>query len=333
MSEDIINETKHEIKLLHEDELIQDIKDKKELRTLDEDFIKNKLDVFFKNRNHEQAKEKFLIKLNNAKTYKQFTKSREYKFLIKELRAELRRVYGVFILEGYNKRLKILEELEAISKDDKSKDNFEYMDLHNQLFSLHKSTKERMDHYDQLYTTIFGKIEDFEKDSKLFNKSGKLDNSAKYIFMDLACGMNPVSSVLFAEKIEKYYASDISSEDCKFLKDYFDTTTIDAIIFPADLTDEKIFPKLTKINVDICFIFKTLDGLERIKWNITESLLKSISTKYFAVTFPTLSIGGVREIKEHRRQWFEKLLDKLAWSYEKYTLGSELLYVIKKEST
>lgn len=314
--------------MLHEKELIQDIKDKKELRTLDDEFVKNKLDVFFKNRSYEQDKEKFLKKLNDSKTYKQFTKSREYKFLIKVLRAELRKVYGVFILEGYNKRIKLLAQLKDIPKEDKSKDNFEYLDLHNQLFSLHKSTKERMDHYDQLYQTIFDKITEFEDQKSVINSPEK--ESQKYVFMDLACGMNPVSSVLFSNRIKKYYASDISTEDCVFLKDYFDTTAIDAVIFPADLTDEKIFPKLSKINVDICFIFKTLDGLERIKRNITGDLLKTISTKYFAVTFPTLSIGGVREIKEHRRLWFEKLLDNLEWPYDKYTLNSELLYVIKK---
>jgi len=323
--------------LKHEKELIEDIKDKKELRMLDDDFVKNKLDVFFTERYHNQEKAKFLEKLSRCKTYKQFTKSREYKFLIRELRAELRRVYGVFILEGYNKRVKILEQLKNLPKDEQSKDNPECMELHNQLFSLHKSTKERMDHYEELYQTIFDKIMDFERTSSAIENSGKLDDSkklnesGKYIFMDLACGMNPISSILFKDKIKKYYASDISTEDCKFLKEYFDTTDIDAIIFPADLTEEKIFYKLEKIPVDICFIFKTLDGLERIKRDISEDLLKSISTKYFAITFPTLSIGGHREIKEHRRLWLERLLDKLDWSYEKYTMGSELLYVVKKK--
>ena len=309
----------------HEQELIEDIKDKKELRMLDDEFVKNKLDVFFKERYHNQQKAKFLEKLSRCKTYKQFTKSKEYKFLMRELRSELRRVYGVFILEGYNKRVKILEQLKEVPKEDRSKDNTEYLDLHNQMFSLHKSTKERMDHYENLYQTIFDKIEDFEKELKTLDKSGK------YVFMDLACGMNPISSLLFREKIKKYYASDISTEDCGFLKEYFDTTDIDAIIFPADLTEDKIWLKLEKIPVDICFIFKTLDGLERIKRDMSESLLKSISTKYFAITFPTLSIGGKREIKEHRRLWLERLLDKLEWPYEKYTMGSELLYVVKKK--
>jgi hypothetical protein len=309
--------------LLHEKELIADIRDKKELRTLDEDFIKNKLDVFFKDRHHEQDKAKFIKKLESSKTYKQFTKSREYKFLIKELRSELRKVYGVFILEGYTKRKELLEELDTAETDEEKKD------VLNKLFLLHKSTKERMDHYEELYQTIFNTIDDFEKDKPLFEEH-KSDDARKYVFMDLACGMNPLSTIFFHDKISKYYASDISTEDCEFLKDYFDKTDIDAVIFPADLVDEKIYYKLEKIKVDICFVFKTLDGLERIKRDISGDLLKSISTKYFAITFPTLSIGGVREIKEHRRLWFERLLEKFDWKFEKFTLGSELLYVVKK---
>ena len=103
--------------LPYEKELIEDIKDKKELRTLDESFIRNKLNVFFEDRHHEQAKERFLKKLGSSKTYKQFTKSKEYKFLIKELRAELRKVYGVFIMEGYSDRKRLLEELKNAGGD------------------------------------------------------------------------------------------------------------------------------------------------------------------------------------------------------------------------
>jgi hypothetical protein len=306
--------------LPHEKELVEDIKDKKELRTLDDEFVQNKLDIFFKDKHHEQAKEKCLKKLESSKTYKQFTKSKEYRFLIKELRAELRKVYGVFILEGYERRKKLLEELKETG------DAEDRMEIHKKLLMLHKSTKERMDHYEQLYQTIFDTVEKFEQSGSL------LDASVKgYVIMDLACGMNPLSSIFFRDKIRRYYASDISTEDCEFLKEYFDTTDIDTIIFPADLTESKIFYKLEKIKVDVCFIFKTLDGLERIRRNISEDLLKSISTKYFAITFPTLSIGGHREIKEHRRLWLEKLLDRLGWNYEKFTLGSELLYVIRKE--
>lgn len=305
--------------LPYEKELIEDIKDKKELRALDNNFIKNKLNVFFKNRNHEQAKEKFLKKLDVSKTYKQFTKSKEYNFLIKELRAELRRVYGVFIMDGYAHKKKLLEEL------DKEHTPEEVMEIHEKLLLLHKSTKERMHHYEELYDTIFDTIDDFDKEDKLLNSHDR------YTFMDLACGLNPISSIFFKDKIIKYYASDISTEDCEFLKDYFDKTDINAVIFPADLTDEKLFYKLEKIKVDVCFIFKTLDGLERIKRNISEDLLKSISTKYFAVTFPTVSISGTKDIAMNKRVWFENMLVRIGWKFEKFDISSELLYVIQKK--
>jgi hypothetical protein len=182
-----------------------------------------------------------------------------------------------------------------------------------------------MHHYEELYETIFDTIEDFDSEDKLLNQHHK------YVFMDLACGMNPISSIFFKDRIKKYYASDISTEDCKFLKDYFDTTDIDAVIFPADLTDEKLFYKLEKIPVDICFIFKTLDGLERIKRNISGELLQSISTKYFAITFPTVSISGTKDIAMNKRSWFENLLVKLGWTFQKFDISQELLYVVKKK--
>jgi hypothetical protein len=326
----------------YEQEIIADIKDKKELRTLDEDFIKNKLDIFFNYKSHDQEKKRVLQKLSTCVKYKQFTKSKEYKFLIKEMRAELRRVYGVFILEGYEKRKKLLDELkELLSKsnsknkdDDVSKE--ELMEIHQKLFQLHKSTKERMSHYDKLYETIFETISALElqekiPDESLIRKVASGADGKDLTFMDLACGLNPISSIIFKDKIKRYYASDISTEDCEFLKEYFDVTKVDAIMFPADLTNMTVFPKLSKIHVDICFIFKTLDGLERIKRDISEDLMKAISTKYFAITFPTLTISGHREIKEHRRLWLERLLEKLNWTYAKFTLESELLYVIKKK--
>jgi len=311
--------------LPHEKELIEDIKDKKELRALDEGFIKNKLDVFFKDKHYEQAKDKFLKKLEASKTYKQFKKSREYKFLIKELRAELRRVYGVFIMDGYANKKKLLEEL----KEEHTPE--EIMEIHEKLLLLHKSTKERMHHYEELYEIIFDTIKDFDKEAKLLDYHSSHDSNDRYVFMDLACGLNPISSIFFKDKIVKYYASDISTEDCEFLKEYFDTTDIDAVIFPADLTDEKLFYKLEKIRVDVCFIFKTLDGLERVKRNISEELLKSISTKYFAVTFPTVSISGTKDIAMNKRVWFENMLVKLGWKFEKFDISQELLYVIEKK--
>jgi hypothetical protein len=297
--------------ILFKKELIEDIRSKKELRNLDEEFVTKKLDLFLKNISHHQDKDKAIRKLNSSKTYKQFSKSSEHDFLIKTLRTELRKVYGAFILEDYEKKSKIVAKLRQDLTDD------EESAIHLELLKLHKSTNERLNHYTTLYHTIFSKIfGDTEKKS--------------YVILDLACGLNPISNIFFRDKIKKYYASDISSQDCDFLKTYFKKTKLDVEVFPMDLADEDNYRKLSEIKCDICFIFKTLDGLERVKRDITGNLLKAVDTKYFAITFPTLSLGGVREIKEHRRLWLEKLLDKLGWRWQKQLLENELLYFVEK---
>jgi 16S rRNA (guanine(1405)-N(7))-methyltransferase len=284
------------------EEIASDVKNKKELRALDEDFVSRKLGEFFKDIRNYQYKEKVLKKLSESKSYKQFTKSKEHDFLIKNVRAELRKVYGAFILKEYEKKNKILKNLK--DQDD--------VEGHMELLKLHKSTNERLTHYRELYAKI------------LENTSGKLT------ILDIACGLNPIANIFIRERIKKYYASDISSEDCKFLKEYFSKTNVDNEVFPLDLVEKESFKKLSSIKCDVCFIFKTLDGLERVERNVTEKLFKSINAKILAVTFPTLSLSGVREIKEYRRVWLEKLLEKLEWKYEKIMIENELLYLIKK---
>lgn len=284
-------------------EIVSDVKNKKELRALDEDFVFRKVGEFFKDIRNYQYKEKILKKLYASKTYRQFMKSKEHAFLIKNVRAELRKVYGAFILKEYEKKNSVLKRLK--NKDD--------MDTHIELLTLHKSTNERLNHYKTLYKKIFE------------NMTGKA------IILDLACGLNPIANIFIRDKIQKYYASDISSEDCKFLKEYFSKTTVENEVFPLDLLEEESFKKLSSIKCDVCFIFKALDGLERVERNVTERLFKSLDTRIIAVTFPTLSLSGVREIKEYRRLWLEKLLEKLNWKYEKIMIENELLYLIEKK--
>jgi hypothetical protein len=285
-------------------DIISAIKNKRELRVLDEDFIDRKLREFFTDRHNYQYKEKILDKISKSKDFKQFSKSKECDFLLKNVRAELRKVYGAFILKEYKKKHKVLKKL--VDQDDEP--------THIELLKLHKSTNERLNHYTELYVKI---LSAFPDDKKL-------------IILDLACGLNPISNFFIRDRIKKYYASDISSEDCKFLKEYFSKTNVDNEVFPLDLVEKESFKKLSAIKCDVCFIFKTLDGLERVERNITENLFKSINANVLAVTFPTLTLSGHREIKEYRRVWLEKLLARLEWKYEKVLIENELLYLIEK---
>lgn len=291
-------------------EIIEDIRSKKELHALDDEFVERKLHEFFADISHHQTKDRILEKLSHVKSYKQFTKSQEHDFLIKTVRTELRKVYGAFILEDYEKKQKILARLTDAND----------LETHNELLHLHKSTHERFTHYPQLYETLFTQI------------AALGGTKQTYRILDIACGLNPIGNIYFRDKIAAYYASDISSEDCDFLAAYFKKAKVPFTYdtFALDLVHKKSHEQLATLPVDICFIFKTLDGLERVERGVTEKLLHAINTQFFAITFPTLSIGGLRKIDVRRRLWLEKLLEKLGWTYTKHMLESELLYVVKK---
>jgi len=304
-------------------ELVADIKSKRELSSLDDSFIEKKLLALLKAKEHNQDKDKAISKLNLAKSYKQFSKSVEHDFLIKMARSELRKLYGVFIMEDYKKKESMLSSIKFSSDKDPEEES-QNMEVHRKLLSLHKSTNERLESYQEVYERVFDIIKGFQGDESM---------KQKFIFLDLACGLNPVSSIFFRDKIKKYYASDISEKDCGFLKEYFDKIHLDAEVFPMDLTEEKEYPRLAKVKADICFILKTLDQIERVKRGISESLLKSINAKYIVVSFPTISISGKNPISLSKREWFERLLEKLHWRFEKFEISTELFYVIDKKIT
>ena len=75
-------------------QLIKDIKQKKELSALDDKFVKEELNRFFK------REPKIFQKLKEDLN----PKSKEYKKVVKEVRAKLRRSYGLFRVEKETKR-------------------------------------------------------------------------------------------------------------------------------------------------------------------------------------------------------------------------------------
>ncbi len=111
------------------DRLIKDIISKKELNNLDENFIKQKLELFFK------ENKKIKLKLENNSYHE---KSKEYKETIKSIRKELREIYGVFIQKNIDKR-----------------DNFLKENKTKEILLMHKSSEERYLYYEEIYKRIF----------------------------------------------------------------------------------------------------------------------------------------------------------------------------------
>ena len=165
--------------------LINDIKQKKELRELGDDFVRERLFKYLQ-RNHKAAK--FLLHAPSSK-------SSRYKLVIKAVRAELRTVTGLFQLEkGPAERQKLLAQLLKGAPA---------LPTVAKLLQTHASTKERLPFYQELY-------------SKLFTHTG-----LPQTVIDLGCGLNPFSIPYMAAGPLKYYAYDINDEEIQHLNLFF----------------------------------------------------------------------------------------------------------------
>jgi len=272
--------------------IVKDVLAKKELRNLNQEFVKEKVRKYVGT--HKEIREKI-----KKEAYVRLRRSKEYKALIKNIRAELREIYGVFILKGYDKLPKLLDEL----KKNPSLEN------HNKILALHKSTKERLPYYLVVYKKIF-----------------EIIGTPKRI-IDLACGLNPFSYPYLGCKPE-YIACDLAEKDLEFIKEYFEIIGIKGQIKKIDLIKSNLFEIEGVIKKDdLVLLLKTLDSLETVKRNVSERILKNIKAKDIVVSFSTKSIGGKKAIHKDRRAWFEKLVKKIGFKIKVFEIPGESFYV------
>lgn len=284
--------------------IAEEIISKQELSNLNIEFAKEKIRKMFS----ENAKlsRRVLSKYEHCEgKYDKFRRSKEHDEIMKSVRAKLREVYGVFILDDYKKRYALLDELKNASGNSGSGS----LEAHNRILALHQSTKERLPYYSTVY-------------QKIFQITGRPQR-----IVDLACGLNPISYPYLDCRV-KYLACDLADEDLKFVDAYFKAKGIEGATLRVDLIKDDV-SGITK-DSDICFLFKTLDTLEAAKRNISRELLKQIGSRFMAISFATRSIGGGKAIRKERRAWFEKLLARNHWSFEVFELPNEVFYIVKR---
>jgi 16S rRNA (guanine(1405)-N(7))-methyltransferase len=274
--------------------IIKDILAKRELSNLNEELVAEKLKVFL-------AKHKSIAEKLRQKEYSKFKRSKEHEAIIKKIRAELREVYGVFIQDGYKKRFGLLEELKKRPS----------LEIHNKILALHKSSKERLPYYLIIYKKIFA-----------------ITGTPRKI-IDFACGLNPLSYPYLECKPE-YLACDLAEKDLEFIQAYFDIMKIKGATQRIDLIkDHDKLAYLSK-DGDIAFLFKTLDSLETVQWNISEQILTQIKARFIVVSFATKSLGGKKTIRKEKRGWFERLISKLKYGLESFEIPGEIFYILIK---
>ena len=232
--------------------------------------------------------------------------------LLKTIRKNLHETYGVFQL-NLKKRNFYFEQL---------KSNPNSLQLHNKILQTHASTKERLEIYPILY-------------KKLFNLTIKKPNS----ILDLSAGLNPFSFPYLKLKNVKYIATELTSEDCNFIQQYFNLKKIKGTTLQLNLFKAKSFPK-----ADLTFIFKTFHsleksfrkagylvktGLEKSSFKLTESILKKLNSKFIIISFPIKTISN-KKMNFPYYPGFERLLSRLNFKYKKLLLKNELFFIINR---
>lgn len=267
-------------------QLISVIKQKKELQGMSDSFVYSYLLKYLQQ--HPR------VNLLNQR-------AESFRKIVKEIRAELRRVHGLFRTpEEVKERKELLERYRSSSL-------LERKEIINTILTTHASTKERILFYPNLYRQIFA-----------------ITGKPKTI-LDLGCGINPFSVIYTNLKNVNYFAYDINTEDVELINAFF---KIEGIKGNAKILDLFAIGKLP--SAEIAFFFKMTDVLERGKGHkISELILAKIPAKFVVVSFPTVTVSGKR-MNFPRRRWIELMCQRLGYSYEALTFENEIFYVINK---
>lgn len=264
-------------------EIIKKIKEKKELKNIDDEYIFGIIKKILKtNKKYEKAFEE------------KRTRSKEYKEIIKKAREKLRLEYGMFA-EKLENREKILAE--------------KGRSMTEQLLKLHQSTAERLEIYPHIY-------------QKIFSITGKPNS-----ILDLGCGMNPASYPYMKLKNVFYYASELNKKDCEFLDKYFKAMKIKGKAFAIDLKRPSLLKTLKP--VDVCFLFKVLDTIEKKGHKLAEEIIKTVKARFIVASFATHKLGG-KPMKYAYRGWLERMLERLGYKFKIIKEKNEIFYLIEK---
>jgi len=261
-------------------QLINDIKKKKELQDISNKFVKDEL------RNY--LKKNFKAKKFLAGEFS--TRSSYYKKIIKDVRTQLRRSYGLF-------RKKSKVDLSKI-KDFK------------EVLESHSSTRERISLYKEIY-------------KKIFATAGPVET-----ILDFGCGLNPFSYKFLPEKNITYFAYDLAVNEIKLINDYFKKSKIKGGARILNVLQTNKIKKLPK--ADLAFLFKMTDVLDNGKGHKkTEEVIKAIPAKYIVVSFPTLTMSG-KKMNFPRRKWIELMSERLGYFFKHFEISNEIFYIIEK---
>ena len=263
--------------------LIEKIKSRKGLENADDSLVAEKVVDFLK------KDSRALKRLSGAESFRSIEKSKEAEAVIKQVRAELRPVYGLFIEENLSMIKSLLKDEAEHIKD---------------ILMMHKSSKERIDFYEEFYRRIFDAT----------GKPGSI--------IDIACGLNPMSfEMMGLPKKTKYTALELNQNDADAINEFFRRWGINGKAFRHDITKEPI-----EYEADMAFAFKIFDIVDT---KVTERIIKELDVKWIAASFSTKTVSR-KDMRFKRRAGFQKMLRRLGLKYQTLEFPNEIVYLVRK---
>jgi 16S rRNA (guanine(1405)-N(7))-methyltransferase len=268
---------------MNHQQLLEEIIKSKKYKNISPELIKNEIKDFIKRTpNFDKLKDKFIIK---------------------EIKTRLHKKHASFNILSDNKKISYIEQLKNKPED---------MSIIKKILSGNRSTKERIDFYQDLY-------------DKIFEITGK-----PRAIIDFGCGLNPLSSV-YLKKPLVYYGYDINQADAELINSFFKIKGIEGRAFILNLKEVANYQNIPE--ADLGLMFKFIDTIEegRNDHKLAEEIVKKVleKTKSLVVSFAKKTLGG-KSMVHSNRGWFERMLKRLELYFRKLEFNNEVFYVIKK---
>lgn len=268
--------------------LIEEIKKKPQLHHIPDSFVRKYIDSYFLTRGDMRK---------SLESQPLYSNNRVVKSIVKEVRKEIGEVYGSYQTAHHKKKNKYLQQNSV-----------------DELLKCHKSTRERFDYYQQIYTTIIS----------WYNPLG---------IADIACGFNPISYPIL-EHISKnkhyYFVCDLNPEDMDTIEQFFINNYLNGVAYAQDVTQKEFLQNLEFQHCDLVLLLKALDSFEKDKKNSSKQLLQELPQKKIVVSFSTQSLVAKKDVSVKKRNWFVRFIEEQEWSYELFEIENELFFLITK---
>ncbi len=175
--------------------------------------------------------------------------------------------------------------------------------------SLHASTRERLATYEALYARARSAI-----------------GEPRSVF-DAACGVNPLA--LGALGFENVLGWDINGGAVRLVNDWAKEAGWSVRAQCRDVTLD-----LPEEEFDLALAMKLLPVLETDESGAALSLLRGVKARFILVTFPTRSLSGRGVgMEKNYSEWFEKTIGTAFAVIDRFVLGNELCYTVRKGKT